>query len=291
MTYFLIKKTVNCFDSSLICNLTNIFCWIESAKATGSSLKTVLRPVDGDWTQAILNTINSKTRLAALPQCHWKDGSLLDLKPISDRLKEYGAALVIDTTQSLGAMPLDLDAIQPNFIIAACYKWLLGPYSTGILYAAPQHQQGRPIEFGWANRIGADQFNDLATYEDQYQVGARRYDMGERSNFALLPPLITGFQQILKWGIPSIYESISRLTDLAVNQARKRKFTVGNKDKRSGHFLGITLPPAAPSNLVTLLEQEGIFVSIRGNSLRITPHVYNTEEDINVLFAALDRLL
>ena len=199
--------------------------------------------------------------------------------------------MVIDTTQSLGAMPLDLDAIQPDFLIAACYKWLLGPYSTGILYASPQHQQGQPIEFGWANRVGAEQFSDLATYEDQYQVGARRYDMGERSNFALLPPLITGFQQILDWGIPSIYESIARLTDLATHQALKRGFKVRNKNTRSGHFLGIELPLTAPRNLITLLEHEGIFVSLRGTSLRITPHVYNTEEDIDVLFSALDRLL
>ena len=270
---------------------SNIYGWMETAKVSGARLKTVRHPKDGDWTQAILNAINRKTGIAALPHCHWTDGGLINLELVSDSLKKYNAALVIDATQSLGAMPLDISMIQPDFLIAACYKWLLGPYSTGILYVAPKHQNGRPIEFGWTDRAGAENFTDLTKYREGYQNGARRFDVGERSNFALLPPLITGLQQIDQWGVPSIYQTISKLTEFAMIRALECGLKIRNLKYRAGHFLGIDLPLNAPTNLTHQLEKEGVFVSIRGKSLRVTPHVYNTLDDIQLLFKHLNRLI
>ena len=200
---------------------SNVYGWMELARRSGAKLKTVPRPADDDWTQAILNAINSKTALAALPHCHWTDGSLIDLELVSVSLRKYDAALVVDATQSLGAMPLDINRIQPDFLVAACYKWLLGPYSTGILYVAPKHQNGQPIEPGWANRAGSEDFTALVNYRDEYQAGARRFDIGERSNFALLPPLIVGFQQIIDWGVDAIQETITGMTDIIANREKK----------------------------------------------------------------------
>ena len=266
---------------------SNVYGWMELARRSGAKLKTVPRPADDDWTQAILNAINSKTALAALPHCHWTDGSLIDLELVSASLRKYDAALVVDATQSLGAMPLDINRIQPDFLVAACYKWLLGPYSTGILYVAPKHQNGQPIEPGWANRAGSEDFTALVNYRDEYQAGARRFDIGERSNFALLPPLIAGFQQIIDWGVDAIQETITGMTDIIANRAEENGLRIGNRSHRAGHFLGVRLPGGVPSNLTVELASHGVFVSVRGDSVRVTPHLYNNSDDVDRLFEFL----
>jgi selenocysteine lyase/cysteine desulfurase len=266
---------------------SNVYTWMELSKRSGGKLKTVTRPANGDWTQTILNAINSKTALAALPHCHWTDGSLIDLELVSASLRKYDAALVLDATQSLGAMPLDLNSVQPDFLVAACYKWLLGPYSTGILYVAPKHQNGQPIEHGWANRAGSEDFTALVNYRNEYQTSARRFDMGERSNFALLPPLIVGFQQIIDWGVDAIQKTITDLTGIIANRAEENGLKVGNRSYRAGHFLGVRLPGGVPSNLTVELAKNGVFVSVRGDSVRITPHLYNNSDDIDRLFEFL----
>ena len=266
---------------------SNVYGWMELARRSGAKLKTVPRPADDDWTQAILNAINSKTALAALPHCHWTDGSLIDLELVSASLRKYNVALVVDATQSLGAMPLDINRIQPDFLVAACYKWLLGPYSTGILYVAPKHQNGQPIEPGWANRAGSEDFTALVNYRDEYQAGARRFDIGERSNFALLPPLIVGFQQIIDWGVDAIQETITGMTDIIANRAEENGLKIGNRSHRAGHFLGVRLPGGVPSNLTVELASHGVFVSVRGDSVRVTPHLYNNSDDVDRLFEFL----
>ena len=266
---------------------SNVYGWMELARRSGAKLKTVPRPADDDWTQAILNAINSKTALAALPHCHWTDGSLIDLELVSASLRKYDVALVVDATQSLGAMPLDINRIQPDFLVAACYKWLLGPYSTGILYVAPKHQNGQPIEPGWANRAGSEDFTALVNYRDEYQAGARRFDIGERSNFALLPPLIAGFQQIIDWGVDAIQQTITGMTDIIANRAEENGLRIGNRSHRAGHFLGVRLPGGVPSNLTVELASHGVFVSVRGDSVRVTPHLYNNSDDVDRLFEFL----
>ena len=93
-----------------------------------------------------MEALDANTAIAALPQCHWSDGTLVNLKLVRQRLDVLGGALVLDLTQSLGAMTFDLDQVRPDFAVAAAYKWLLGPYSTGLLYVDPRHHRGEPLE-------------------------------------------------------------------------------------------------------------------------------------------------
>jgi selenocysteine lyase/cysteine desulfurase len=96
-------------------------------------------------------------------------------------------------------MPFDLGAVEPDIVVAACYKWLLGPYSTGFMYVAPRWHEGRPLEHNWIAREGSENFGGLVRYRDEYQPGARRYDVGEPSNFALMPAAVAALEQILAW--------------------------------------------------------------------------------------------
>lgn len=270
---------------------SNVYPWRDLAREKGATVTTVDRPEDGDWTAAIMRAIDADTALAALPHCHWTDGGMIDLVEVSAALRAVGAALVVDVTQSLGAMPLDVRTVRPNFLSAACYKWLMGPYSIGFLYAAPEHQAGRPIEHNWASRANAEDFSGLVNYEDAFMRGARRFDVGERSNFALLPAAMEAIKQLLIWGVPEIQQTLRTMTDDIAAKAGELGLSSIPSNLRAGHFLGLRFPEGVPNGLAERLAAEKVYVSVRGDSMRVTPHVYNSRSDIDKLFGVLGSVV
>jgi selenocysteine lyase/cysteine desulfurase len=270
---------------------SNVYPWRELAKRTGAEVVTVPRPVGQDWTSGILERVHERTAIVAVPNCHWTDGSILDLVRTGERAREVGAALVVDATQSLGAYPLDVSEVQPDFLVSAAYKWLLGPYGLGFLYVSEAYREAVPIEHNWISREGSDNFARLVEYTDAYAPGARRYDVGERSNFVLLPMAIEALRQILAWGVENIAASLRVLTDRIEEEAEKLGMEAMPKAMRAGHMIGLGLGPEAPEDLAVRLAEENVFVSVRGHNLRVSPHLYNTERDVGRLFDSLNKHL
>jgi selenocysteine lyase/cysteine desulfurase len=270
---------------------SNVYPWRELAKRTGAEVVTVPRLVGQDWTSAVLERVHERTAIVAVPNCHWTDGSILDLVRTGERAREVGAALVVDATQSLGAYPLDVSEVQPDYLVSAAYKWLLGPYSLGFLYVSEAYREAVPIEHNWISREGSENFARLVEYTDAYAPGARRYDVGERSNFVLLPMAIEALRQILAWGVENIAASLRVLTDCIEEEAEKLGVEAVPKSVRAGHMIGLGLGPEAPEDLAVRLAEENVFVSVRGHNLRVSPHLYNTERDVGRLFDSLNRHL
>ncbi|HHI89152.1 MAG TPA: aminotransferase class V-fold PLP-dependent enzyme [Hellea balneolensis] len=266
---------------------SNIYPWREKAKAAGGYVSTVPRPEDGDWTTAVLQMIGRETEILALPATHWADGGLLDLETIGMAARAAGAKLVLDLTQSLGALPFDVETIRPDFMVAAGYKWLLGPYSLGILYIAPQWQEAQPLEHNWMNRAGSEDFAGLVNYRDSFQTGARRFDMGEKSNPAQLMAASAALTQILDWGVENISYTLGARNKAMAARARALGLSVVADDLRAPHYVALGFPDGIPDGLLAALAQKHIHVSQRGNSLRVTAHLYNTDKDIERLFEAL----
>ncbi len=270
---------------------SNVYPWRDLAKRTGAELVAVPRPADYDWTTAVLDRMDGRCAVVAVPNCHWTDGSLLDLARVGEAAREAGAALVVDATQSLGAHPLDVSEVRPDFLVSAAYKWMLGPYSLGFMYVGEGYREGTPLEQTWLGREGSEDFASLVEYRDAYAPGARRYDVGERSNFVLLPMAMEAMRQLLEWGVTSVAETLAGLTGLVEGEAARRGMRVVPAEKRVEHMIGLGLDPGAPRDLAVRLGDEGVFVSIRGRSLRVSPHLYNTERDVEKLFDALSRHL
>jgi len=268
---------------------SNVYAWRESAGRAGASVMTVARPQHGSLTRAVLDALDERTAIVALPHCHWADGALLDLESIGRRCRELGAGLVLDVTQSAGVMPLSVKLIQPDFLVAACYKWLLGPYSIGFLYVAPHRQDGKPIEFNWRARLGSENFAGLVNYEDTYLSGARRFDVGECANFHIIPAVISALQQIRDWGVPAIAKTLAARNAGIAERAAALGLESLDAERRAGHFLGLRFPQAFPEGLQDALRQARVYVSVRGDSLRITPHLYNNDADVDRLMHALEQ--
>jgi selenocysteine lyase/cysteine desulfurase len=266
---------------------SNVYPWRELAKHSGAQLVTVPRPADHDWTSVVLEYVDEKAAVVAVPNCHWTDGALVDLARVGERARQAGAALVVDAIQSLGAHPFDLAEVRPDFLVASAYKWLLGPYGVGFMYVGEEYREGAPIEHNWINRRGSEDFSGLIDYQDAFQPGARRYDVGERSNFVLLPMANEALRQILDWGVKNVSETIGELTDLIEEEAGKRGIEAVPAKRRGRHMIGLRLGSQAPEDLAARLAAKRVFVSVRGESVRVSPHLYNTKESVDRLFAAL----
>lgn len=269
---------------------SNYYPWTRLAEDRGATLKTVPWPEDGDWTGAVLNALADDVAIAALPNVQWTSGGRLDLVQIGMACRKIGAALVLDLTQSLGALPFSVREVQPDFAAAANYKWLMGPYTTGLLYVAPKWHGGRSLEENWIVRGNARDFSSLTLYTDKYDEGARRFDMGERSNFGLLPAATFAMRQLLEWGVGEISKTVGELNcDLAA-KAEEIGFSSPPEHLRGPHYLCLRRKHGIPPGLAEILARQKVFVSVRGSSIRVTPHVYNTTQDVEQLLACLRQM-
>lgn len=266
---------------------SNVYVWQDLAARVGGRVRAVERPSQDCWTAAVLDAIGPDTGIVAVPHCHWADGRLVDLAAVGAKARSVGAALVLDLTQSLGAMPLDFAAVDPDFAVAACYKWLMGPYGTGMLYVAPRHHGGRPIEHNWINRAGSEDFTRLVDYREDFQPGARRFDMGEKANPPLLMGASAGLDFLLEFGVEAIAEALAAKSDAIAAQAALLGMDAAPVGVRAPHFLSLGFGSGVPEGLTERLAQRNVHVSLRGASLRVTPHLYNDEADAEALIAAL----
>ncbi|HCY86946.1 MAG TPA: aminotransferase [Desulfobacteraceae bacterium] len=268
---------------------SNVYVWQKKAVQAAGKVTVIQRPEDHDWTRAVIEAISKKTAIAALPHCHWTDGSRLDLEAVGQRCREVGAALCIDATQSLGALPLDINVVQPDFLLTTAHKWLLGPYSLGFAYVAPQWQAGSPLEENWLNRKGSEDFSRLVDYRDEYQPGAARFDMGAASQFVLAPVADAALAQILDWGVAQIASTLSARITRVAELSLEMGLNVLPSNVRSPHMTGIGFPDGLPEGLGDALACDRIFVSIRGTAVRVAPHLYTGDGDILRLVEVLRR--
>jgi selenocysteine lyase/cysteine desulfurase len=269
---------------------SNVYAWRVLADRIGAQVRTVRRDPGAGWTDALLDAIDDRTAVVTVSNCHWTDGSLIDLYRVGERARQVGAAFVVDASQSLGAYPVDVARARPDFLVTVGYKWLMGPYGLSYLYVAPHwRERGVPIEESWLTRAGSEDFARLVDYTEDYRDGARRFDMGEFPQFVLAPMAAAALEQILAWGVERLQATISALTARIAEGASTLGGSAMPAPQRVGHMIGIRLPGGLPHGIGEALAAANVYVSIRGDSIRVAPHVYNDERDIDRFLAVLER--
>jgi len=261
----------------------------------GAELRVVARnddiPQKGkEWNTRILEAINKDTAFVVMASVHWMNGTRFDLKKIGARCKEVGAKLIVDGSQSVGALPIDVKACQIDALICAAYKWLMGPYSTALSYIHEDFNQGIPLEESWMTRPNSERFDRLTNYEEGYKPGAIRFDVGQSSNFIFMPMLDEALRQILEWGVEEIQEYGRILGAPLIEHFLKKGAPVDDESHRAHHLMGLQLPAGTDGeDLVKEFQARNVYVSLRGNNIRISINVFNTEADVNELIDALDQ--
>lgn len=270
---------------------SNVYVWQKLAERRNYTIKMISRPLHkpDSWDEQILTAINNNTVAVSLSTVHWTNGYKFDLPSISSKARFLGVPFILDGTQSIGAMPFNIQDCPADALICAGYKWLLGPYSIGLGYYGPLFDHGIPIEDNWINREDSENFPNLTMYNQNYKGGAGRYSVGESAHFIQLPMLIAALEQILKWGVINIQEYCLQLRH-SLEQALESKglSTMAEFNAYAGHLfpIGLVGMQWTGAELNKFLRDKNIFVSVRGSWLRIAPHVYNHPEQM-IYFAQM----
>jgi selenocysteine lyase/cysteine desulfurase len=269
--------------------------WHTKAEAQGFAVETVNRPDDGDWTSAILAAIERPgappVSLASISSVHWSDGGLIDIEKVGAALRQREAAFLVDATQSIGVLALDVTRLDPDFVIFPTYKWLLGPYGRAFLYVAKRHQQGIPLEQTSGGRRNVRSENEVYFKDLSYVPDARRFDMGQRDHFISLEMASIGMEMMAEWGAAAIAQRLLMLTERIAEGARGFGIAVPARRVRAPHILSLSFAEGIPNGLIEGLAGEDIYVAMRLGRMRVSPHVFNDEEDADRFVVGLGRWL
>ncbi len=275
---------------------SDVYAWMARCRETGAELRMVPRPLHAqrpgaEWSARIADAIGPDTAVVNLSTVHWTDGVLLDMETIGQRARDVGALFIVDGTQSVGAHPFDFQRVQPDLLVCAGYKWLLGPYQIGFAALGDRLLQATPFENHWSNRAGSEDVGGT-TYHPDYRDGARRFDAGEHANQIALPMLSEGVRQVLEWGVENIRAYCADLTSAFQNRLEGEGFLLAPQSERVGHIMGLRLADEGriPA-IMAALRERNVRISQRGNALRVSPHVYNDSGDMAVLHEGLSSAL
>ncbi len=272
---------------------SNVYPWMALAKEKNIDLQAIAMPAEPTqrgqhWNERLLEAIDERTALVSLGHIHWATGTIFDLQKIAEKVHAYGGLLVVDGTQSVGAMPMDVQQLGLDALVCGGYKWLMGPYSLGYAWYGPAFLNGQPIEENWINRYQSEDFARLVDYQSAYQPGARRFDVGERSNFNLVPMGIAALEQLLAWGPANIQAYCRDLMAETTAVWQQYGFLMEDTDARAAHLFGIQLPAHLEASVLQQnLKARNVHVSVRGDFVRIAPNVYNDAADVAALTEVL----
>jgi selenocysteine lyase/cysteine desulfurase len=265
--------------------------WRTRSEAQGFAVETVTQPDDGDWTSALLSAIEQPAAaplaLASISSVHWSDGGLIEVTKIAEALRRQGALFLIDATQSAGVLAMNVKSLDPDFVIFPTYKWLLGPYGRAFLYVAKRHQDGIPLEQTAYGRRDVRADNAVYLAGTRYVSDAQRFDMGERDHFISMEMASIGMEMMAEWGQAAVAERLAMLTERIASGLRGTAVRVPDRRFRAPHILSLGFVDGLPAGLVEGLASEGIYVAKRLSRMRVSPHVFNDEQDADRFAAVL----
>jgi selenocysteine lyase/cysteine desulfurase len=257
--------------------------WTTRAPSGQFTVEVVPRPGDGDWTAAVLAAIERPgapaVGLASISSVHWSDGGVVDMGRVAAALRRQGAMLLVDATHAAGVMTIDVRSLDPDFLVFPTYKWLLGPYARAFLYVAKRRQDGVPLEQTSYGRRA------ITSEQESYYR-----DTGERDHFISLEMASIGMEMMAEWGCEAVQGRLRGLTARLADQLRNGGVTIPDATLRAPHILSVQFPAGMPARLIERLAAERVYVAPRVGRVRISPHVYNDEEDIDRFVATFRRL-
>ncbi len=233
--------------------------------------------------------IGPRTRLVSTSLVRFADGVRLDAARLAEACHAVGAYLLLDVSQCVGAMPLDVSSLGADFLVSAGYKWLLSPYGTGFFWARGDLiEQMRVGPFYWMALEGAAEFHRLPLRNWKLARGARRWDSPETASFFNLAAMETSLAFLLRVGVETIWEHNRRLIDEMIERMPLDRCALASPRETHARGPYASVAARSPEKTAALYEKlraANVIVSLRENTLRVAPHLYNTERDIDRLLA------
>ncbi|MFK7790595.1 MAG: aminotransferase class V-fold PLP-dependent enzyme, partial [Phycisphaeraceae bacterium] len=236
----------------------------------------------------VINLINDRTRVVALSHVQFGSGYKIDLKPIADEVHAAGGVLCADAIQSVGVMPVDVQALGIDFLAADGHKWMLGPEGAGFLYCEEDLcQQLRPPIAGWLGKVNP---LDYGNYDERYLPDARRFEPGTW-NIAGIRGMGASLGLLMEVGMETVWSRVDALCQHLRGRLTEKGYQVVSPPRpseRSG-IVAFDWPghEAKYAGIVRSLAGQRTIIAQRMGHLRASPHFYNTIEQMDQLVDAL----
>jgi len=265
--------------------------WKPMEERAGVKLR-IVAPRDRFMTaDDLLAAITPRTRVVSVSHVRFDDGSLLDVPRVAAACHAQGALLVLDVSQSCGAVPMDVHELGADFLVAAGYKWLLSPYGTGFFWAKSEHlNTAIPGPYNWASQA-TDSFFELNLVDPEPSTGAKRWDAAEAATYFNfnLAAMNASVEFVLRVGPDVVLEHTRRLIDLLFERLPDDCVPASPLEStQRGSFGCFTARTAKKTaELYQRLQREKIIVSLREGRIRVSPYLFNSERDIDRLVRVL----
>ena len=237
-------------------------------------------------TERFAEGLDESTLILSLPQVCYRNGAKLDVAAIVKLAREKGARVFLDCYQSVGAMPVDVQALDVDFAAGGLLKYLISSSGVAFLYVKAELIDAlRPTTSGWFSQADV---NALDLRRNAPAGAARRFESGT-PNVPNIYAALAGLELLGKVGVAEAERHVKTLTAAIKERARERGFTLGMAGEDAAHGPLVTLRSADMHQLVAALAGQGIVVSCRAGNLRVSPHFYNNLDDVEALFQALEQ--
>jgi len=239
--------------------------------------------------EKIIAAVTPRTRLISISHVQYLNGFLTDLEALGTFCRENGIILSADVIQSAGAVPIDVEAMKIDFLASGGHKWLMAPEGIGFVFVTGELQeQIHQAYVGWTSV--SNYFERMRDFKLELDPTARRYENGVLNTAGIIG-LGASLDILLEVGIENIQEHILDLTGYFIAQLDERGIeyiTPADRSERSGI---VSFKPADTNALLQLMHERKVHTAVRGDFVRVSPHFYNTIEDINTLIACVDECL
>lgn len=297
---------------------SNVYPW-RAAQERGATVRVVERPFGTDPTAAMLAAIGPRTRIVALDWVNFVDGAVVDLQAVGSACRQANAFFVVDAAQGLGALHLDVSRVGVDVLAAPSHKWLLGPVGLGFVYvSATILERLQPWNSGWVNLSSRTGFRNLLRSDGSPPADATRFETGSPA-YSLLSPWRISLDLLAEAGSENVQSRVLSLAgkaiegilalsgkggplrlvtphETAADRAHQSPETIAAPLRESvlpSRRSGIVAFDAGDRTLALYraIEAGGITVALREGSIRLSPHIYNSEEDIDALLGVVRRFL
>ena len=266
---------------------SNIYPWLRLREAYGVEVRMCEERDGRIDLDELINLIDERTRVVAISHVQYGSGFRADLERIGRAARRRDALLVVDSIQAMGALPVDVEGELIDVAAGACHKWLLTPEGVGLLYLSDRARERiEPTLVGWTS---VPEPEDYANFEQDWRRGALAWETGTAPT-ALLHGLEASLKLLTETGIARIAAHLLELTDYLCESLGERDYEIVSS-RRAGEKSQIVCirhqGGQSPLALYAHLKRQNIFTAPRGDRLRISPHLYNTLEEIEALVKAL----
>jgi len=269
---------------------STVYPWQRVASSTGCEIRLAKEKDNFIHINEIITLIDQHTAVVCISHVEYGNGQTFDLHLLAEAAHNHGALLVVDATQSAGAIPIDVQACPVDALISGAYKWLCGPFGAAFMYLAP-HLQTK-LEPGLVGFRSHKNMWDLDASRIDYPQAAQKFEFSTMA-FGCAVGLTRAINFLNDVGVENIFQHNRQLADRLIEglQTRGAVITSPLEDKSRSSIVRAHFENIGSNKIIQSLKRAGVFVSRRGDSIRFSPHLYNSMSDIDKALAEIDNIL